>query len=66
MDRMDKLIAAAVRQSFRVWQDKSGGWYFQKGIVTMRFKRTPEKGGEWIAMIGALKGAGLVFPDTGR
>lgn len=61
-DRMDRLISAAVRQGFHVWQTQTGIWYFRKGIATMSFWRTPVTAPDWVAMISVLRGAGLVFP----
>jgi hypothetical protein len=62
-DRMDRLIAAAVRQGFIVRQTQTGSWHFRKGsITTMIFYRTPNNIGEWVEMINTLRGAGLVFP----
>lgn len=62
-DRMDRLIATAVRQGFTVLQTPTGSWHFRKGrITTMIFRRTPINIGEWVEMINTLRGAGLVFP----
>lgn len=61
-DRMDQLVAAAVRQGFQVWQTRRGGWVFRKGIVNVTAAHTPQEGREWITLIGALRGAGLDFP----
>jgi hypothetical protein len=62
-DRMDRLIAAAVRQGFTVRQTQTGSWHFRKGtITTMIFHRTPTNVSEWVEMINALRGPGLVFP----
>lgn len=63
MDRMDELIAAAVRQGFTVRQTKRGAWVFYRGTVTVTAAATPEKARDWITLIGALRGAGLVFPQ---
>ena len=62
-DRMDQLVAMTVRQGFQVWQTRKGGWVFRKGIVNVTATKTPETAGEWLALIGALKGTGLEFPD---
>ncbi len=61
-DRMDQLIALAVRQGFRVWQTKTGGWVFRRGIVTVTARRLPETGAEWMDLVRALRGAGLNIP----
>lgn len=65
-DRMDQIIAAAVRQGFTCRQTATGMWIFFKGITTMTFTRTPANGREWMEMIRALRGAGLHFPDEGE
>lgn len=65
-DRMDQLIAAAARQGWSVRQTPRGVWVFRKGLITVTAKRTPETGSEWLALIGALKGAGLNFPPAGK
>lgn len=62
VDRMDKVIAAAVRSGFVVRQTATGAWHFRKGIATMIFYRSPASPGEWMSMIKTLQGAGLVFP----
>ena len=62
MDRMDELVTAAVRQGFIVRQTKRGAWMFRRGTVTVTVVATPERARDWIALIGALRGAGLVFP----
>lgn len=61
-DRMDQLITLAVRQGFQVWQTAKGDWYFHRGIVTLTAHGKPETAGEWLALIGALRGAGLDIP----
>lgn len=61
-DRMDQLIAAAVRQGFWVRQTRTGTWLFGKGITTMIFARTPRTPQEWMRMLNTLRGAGLRFP----
>ncbi|GHE32026.1 hypothetical protein GCM10017673_38500 [Streptosporangium violaceochromogenes] len=61
-DRMDRLIAAAVRQGFKVWQNGRGVWFFRRGLVTVTAAHTPTEGNEWVTLIGALRGAGLTFP----
>lgn len=61
-DRMDQLIAAAVRQGFATWQTRRGVWFFRKGTITITCKETPRSPSEWVALIGALRGAGLNFP----
>ncbi|RCG19029.1 hypothetical protein DQ384_38515 [Sphaerisporangium album] len=65
-DRMDQLIAAAVRQHFKVWQNERGVWFFRRGPITVTSARTPVDASEWITLIGALRGAGLDFPDSGE
>lgn len=62
-DRMDQLIAAAVRQGFLVKQNRTGSWMFAKGIATLFFHATPRNSAEWMRMINTLRGAGLRFPD---
>lgn len=61
-DRMDQLIAAAVRQGWWVRQTRNGTWMFGKGIITMTLERTPRTPHEWVKMLNALRGAGLRFP----
>ncbi|MGE3659021.1 MAG: hypothetical protein AB7G47_19845 [Mycolicibacterium sp.] len=61
---MDQLIAAAVRQGFKVWQTKTGAWVFVKGSLSVIEKTTPHTGVQWVRLIGALRGAGLVFPEN--
>jgi len=63
MDRMDQILAAAVRQGFKVWQGRYGAWYFKRGIVTVTFARTPQSGREWVGFLNTLRGAGLEFPE---
>lgn len=62
MDRMDQIVAAAVRQNFNVRQTRTGVWIFSKGITTMTFKHTPRSPREWLEMLQTLRGHGLVFP----
>lgn len=61
-DRMDQLVAAAVRQHFQVWQNERGVWFFRRAEITVTAKQTPESGREWVSLINTLKGAGLDFP----
>lgn len=63
-DRMDRLIAGAVRSGFQVRQTITGAWHFRRGITTLIFYRTPVNPDEWLVMIGALRGAGMVWPDV--
>lgn len=63
-ERMDRLIAEAVRQGFKVWQTKRGGWVFQRGTLTVTEATTPETPAQWLRLISTLRGAGLVFPPT--
>lgn len=65
-DRMDQLIAAAVRQGFTVRQTPEGGWLFWKGTITVFESHTPETAGDWMYLINTLRGAGLTFPDSGE
>jgi hypothetical protein len=65
MDRMDRLVAEAVRCGFRVWQTKEAGWMFQRGDVTLTVRETPGTVVEWMWLIGVLRSAGLVFPPDG-
>lgn len=60
---MDQLIAAAVRQGFKVWQTKTGAWVFVRGSLSVVEKTTPHTAVQWVRLIGALRGAGLVFPE---
>jgi len=60
-DRMDRLIAAAVRSGFSVRQTGTGAWHFRKGITTLIFYRTPVGVQEWVDMVSTLRGAGLVL-----
>lgn len=60
---MDQLIAAAVRQGFKVWQTKRGAWVFAKASLTVTEASTPTTAIQWVRLIGALRGVGLVFPD---
>lgn len=62
-DRMDQLIAASVRQGFTVWQTKRGAWVFAKGSLTVTEARSPSTAVQWVRLIGALRGVGLVFPE---
>lgn len=62
-DRMDILVAAAVRQGFQVWQTKRGSWMFRKGAMTISHRETPRTAPEWVGLIGSLRGAGLHFPE---
>lgn len=61
-DRMDQVVAAAVRQGFAVRQTRNGTWIFYKGITTLIFQHTPRSPREWMWMINALRGAGLRLP----
>lgn len=65
MDRMDKLITAAVRQGFYVRQTRAGTWIFGKGFATMIFECTPRNTAEWHSMIKALRAFGLKLPEIG-
>lgn len=65
-DRMDQLVAAAVRQGFLVKQTRTGSWIFYKGITTLIFNTTPRTPREWMWMINSLRGAGLRFPPPAR
>lgn len=65
-DRMDQLVAAAVRQGFLVKQTRTGTWLFSKGITTLVFQYTPRTPREWMWMINSLRGAGLRFPPPER
>lgn len=60
---MDQLIAAAVRQGFRVWQTRTGAWVFAKGSLSVIEARTPVTAVEWVRLVAALRGLGLVFPE---
>ena len=66
MDRMDQLIAAAVRQGWAVRQTRTGTWVFARGISTLIFSRTPRTPREWMYLINSLRGAGLRFPPHRR
>lgn len=63
---MDQLIAASVRQHFQVWQNDRGVWFFRRASITITCKQTPDSAGEWMALIGTLRGAGLHFPPDGE
>ena len=58
-DRMDRLVAAAVRSGFSVRQTSTGAWHFRKGIATLIFYRTPGTIQEWVGIVNTLRGAGL-------
>ena len=60
---MDQLIAAAVRQGFKVWQTKRGSWVFANGTLTVIEDATPTTAVRWVRLIAALRGLGLVFPE---
>lgn len=62
MDRMDQLAAEAIRQGFKVWQTRRGGWVFQKGTIVVTETSTPTTAAQWMRLITTLRGAGLVFP----
>lgn len=62
-DRMDILLAAAARQGFQVWQTKTGTWVFRRNGVTISYPETPRTGRQWLALLGPLRGAGLIFPE---
>jgi hypothetical protein len=59
---MDQPIAAAVRQDFKVWQTRSGAWVFMKGDLGIIEARTPVTAVQWVRLVVALRGLGLVFP----
>ena len=61
-DRMDQIIAAAVRQGFKVWQNERGVWFFRRAPITVTYAGTPQDAREWMRLINSLKGAGLDFP----
>ncbi|GAT07683.1 hypothetical protein H7I77_09965 [Mycolicibacterium novocastrense] len=65
-DRMDQLVAAAVRQGFKVWQTKRGAWVFAKGSLSVIEASTPTRAVQWVRLIGALRGVGLVFPEENQ
>lgn len=60
---MDQLVTAAVRQGFKVWQTKRGAWVFAKGSLTVTEAGTPSTAVQWVRLVGALRGVGLVFPE---
>ncbi len=60
---MDQLITAAVRQGFKVWQTKRGAWVFARGSLSVIEASTPTTAVQWVRLIGALRGVGLVFPE---
>lgn len=62
-DRMDQLIAAAVRQGFKVWQTKRGAWVFARGSLSVIEASTPSTAVQWVRLIAALRALGLVFPE---
>lgn len=59
MDRMDRIVAAAVRQGFTVWQTDAASWMFRKGGLLLVAAETPQTTREWLLLLGALRGAGL-------
>lgn len=61
-DRMDQIVAAAVRQGFNVRQTRTGMWVFAKGRLTCIQRGTPMVAREWVRFINTLRGAGLRFP----
>lgn len=63
-DRMDQLVAEAVRQGFKVWQTRRGGWVFSRRGVVITITRTPETGRQWMYALNTLHGAGLKFPPA--
>lgn len=63
-DRMDQLVTAAERQGFTVRQTAKGAWVFTKETLTVTEARTPIRAVAWVRLIGALRGAGLVFPEA--
>lgn len=60
---MDQLITASVRQGFKVWQTKRGAWVFARGSLSVIEASTPTTAVQWVRLIGALRGVGLVFPE---
>jgi len=60
---MDQLTDAATRQGFKVWQTKRGAWVFSKGTLTVIEDTTPTTAVQWVRLVAALRGLGLVFPE---
>ncbi|MBB0229497.1 hypothetical protein FOE67_08210 [Streptomyces calidiresistens] len=60
---MDQILVAAERQGFKCFQAHSGMWIFSRGMVTLTIHHTPITEGEWMDMLNALRGAGLIFPE---
>lgn len=64
MDRMDQLVASAVRQGFSVRQTRTGTWIWRRNFQTLVTEHTPRTPREWMYLINALRGLGLRFPDS--
>jgi hypothetical protein len=62
-DWMEQLTEAAQRQGWQVYQTTKGGWFFHRGLLTVTTATTPETASEWMFLVGALRGAGLIFPE---
>jgi hypothetical protein len=60
-DRMDQLIAAAVRQGWTVSQRKTGTWVFirTQGNVTSNVSARVDKARDLVDLVNALRGYGL-------
>ncbi|KUN35706.1 hypothetical protein AQJ30_23720 [Streptomyces longwoodensis] len=64
-NRMEVLLAALDRQGFESRQSLQGSWFFSRNGTMITIGHEPDGTGEWIDLISALRGAGLVFPDEG-
>jgi hypothetical protein len=62
-DRMDLVIAAAVRQGFWVHQTRTGAWHFSKRGSRLIVERQPVTPTDWWYLIRTLRGMGLRFPE---
>lgn len=58
-ERMDKVLAEAVRQGFQVWQTSGGAWVFRRGDLRVSYRRTPATAEEWMTLINTLRAAGF-------
>jgi hypothetical protein len=65
-DRMDRLVAAAVRQGWVVWQTDRGGWMFRAGNITVHCPHAPTALGQWQRLMLDLIRVGLVWPPPPR
>lgn len=59
-DRLDLIVAAAVRQGWTVRQSRTAAWVFRKGTITVTARVTDAR--SLVYLVNTLKGAGLAFP----